>query len=263
MRTLLALLGALVLGALAPALASAKIYEVGDAAPAAIPSCPNKPCFAMTRTTGYQAKVGTLRSVDTIPRDGNIVAWTISLGKTGKKQTAFFAKDFGAEPEARITILRAGTKLHYRVVHQGPLVNLTPFLGQTVQFALPASIPVKKGWVVALTVPTWAPVLADDLASDTSWRASRGKGGCAPGATSPQTALTSNQVAQFFCLYKTARLTYSATLVSSPGTPVISTPTVPTPPSTTTSTSTTPTTPPVTTPTTTTTATTPKATTPK
>ena len=47
-----------------------------------------------------------------------------------------------------------------------------------MQFPLAKSIPVKKGWVVALTVPTWAPALAVGLGADTSWRASRGKGTC-------------------------------------------------------------------------------------
>ena len=37
--------------------------------------------------------------------------------------------------------------------------KLEKYFGSTVQFALDKSIPVKKGWLVALTVPTWAPIL--------------------------------------------------------------------------------------------------------
>ena len=84
-----------------------------------------------------------------------------------------------------------------------------------MQFPLAKSIPVKKGWVVALTVPTWAPALAVGLGADTSWRASRGKGTCED--TSTNTVQTQpNQLAQYYCLYRTARLAYSATLVTAP-----------------------------------------------
>jgi hypothetical protein len=198
-----------------PAFASADIIEVGKLDPPATPSCPSRPCLAVSRTTGYQAKVGTTRSLMTIPKDGRIVAWTISLGKPGAKQTTFFNDKLGGESQAQITILNPRRKLRSRAVAQGELQKLTPFFGTTTQFALQKSIPVKKGWVVALTVPTWAPALAVGLGADTSWRASRGKGTCED--TSTQTTQTQpNQLAQYYCLYRTARLAYSATLVTDP-----------------------------------------------
>jgi hypothetical protein len=81
-----------------------------------------------------------------------------------------------------------------------------------VQFALTRSLRVRKGWVVALTVPTWAPALSVGLPTDTSWRASRARGDCDD--TQGQTAqLRPEMIAQYFCLYRTARLTYTATLV--------------------------------------------------
>lgn len=197
-----------------PASASAEIIEIGKAAEAA-PSCPARPCLAVSRSTGYQAKVGPTRGVMVIPQDGRIVAWTIALGKPGKKQTTFFEEKLGGESTAQITILNPRRKLRSRAVAQGDLQKLTPYFGSTVQFALEKSIPVKKGWVVALSVPTWAPALAVGLGSDTSWRASRGRGKCED--TQTQTAQTlPNQMAQYFCLYRTARLTYSATLVTDP-----------------------------------------------
>jgi len=95
--------------------------------------------------------------------------------------------------------------------------NLTDYFGQTVQFPLAQTLPIKKGQYVGLTVPTWAPALQIGLGADTSWRASRGKDDCAD--TSTQSALvgTRRSVA-FACLFKTARLTYSATLITSPTT---------------------------------------------
>jgi hypothetical protein len=197
-----------------PASASADIVEIGKAAESP-PSCPTTPCLAVSRTTGYQAKVGATRGLMTIPQDGRLVAWTIALGKPGTKQTKFFEDKLGGEASAQLTVLNPRRKLRSRAVAQGDVQKLTPFFGTTVQFALEKSIPVKKGWVVALTVPTWAPALAVGLGADTSWRASRGRGKCED--TQTQTSQTQpNQLAQYFCLYRTARLTYSATLITAP-----------------------------------------------
>ena len=150
-----------------PAAALGTLAEVGklDAAPAPAPACPDRPCLAISKTTGYQAKVDTARSVHVIPKDGRIVAWTISLGKPGKDQTKFFNENLGGEPQAQLTILRPGNKLYYRAIAQGEPQKLSSYFGQTVQFALEQSIPVKKGWVVGLTVPTWAPASLSELST--------------------------------------------------------------------------------------------------
>ena len=77
------------------------------------------------------------------------------------------------------------------------------------------SLQVKKGDVIALTVPSWAPALALGFTNATSWRASRPKAQCT--STSSQTTQTGiGTSAQYYCLYLTARLTYSATLISTP-----------------------------------------------
>jgi hypothetical protein len=201
-----------------PATAAAEVIEVGAIPPASPPSCPAKPCLAVSRTTGYQAKIGTARSVVTIPKTGRIVAWTIALGNPGAQQTTFFNQRLGGESEAQITIINPRSKLRSRVMAEGEPQKLQPYFGTVPQFPLQTSLRVRKGWVVALTVPTWAPALAVGLGSDTSWRASRGKGKCED--TSAQTAqLRASQLAQYFCLYRTARLTYTATLIPDPPKP--------------------------------------------
>jgi hypothetical protein len=197
-----------------PAPSFATQAQIGVAGPDAAPACPKTPCLVVSRTTGYQAKVGATRGLMTVPQDGRIVAWKIALGKPGTKQIAFFDSKLGGEATAQITIIRPGRKLRSRVMAQGEPQKLSPYFGTTVEFPLEKSIAVKKGWIVALTVPTWAPALADGLGPDTSWRAARGKGACED--TQAQTAQTQPlQLAQYYCLYK-ARLTYSATLVSTP-----------------------------------------------
>ena len=94
-------------------------------------------------------------------------------------------------------------------------MKLEPYFGKTAQFPLATTIPVKKGDIVALTVPSWAPALALNFPNTTSWRASRPKSQCT--STSAQTTQTSSaRTVQYYCLYRTARLTYSATLISTP-----------------------------------------------
>lgn len=201
-----------------PTTAAAEVIEVGAVPPATPASCPTRPCLAVSRTTGYQAKVGATRGLMTIPRTGRIVAWTINLGNPGAQQTTFFNQRLGGESEAQITIIDPRRKLRSRVVAQGEPQKLQPYFGSTPQFPLTRSIRVHKGEIVALTVPTWAPALAVGLGADTSWRASRGRGKCDD--TSLQTAqMHDNQLAQYFCLYRTARLTYTATLIPDPAKP--------------------------------------------
>jgi hypothetical protein len=216
-KTLPAVIALLVV-LVAPTAAPAKIVEIGRASEAdelPQPSCPESPCFAVSRTTGYQAKVGTNRGLMKVPEDGRIVAWTIRLSQPGPRQVSFFNERLGGSPSAGIAVLRNGKRLYSRVVAQSPIVDLHPFLGQTVQFPLETSIAVKKGSTIALTVPTWAPALATGLGGDTSWRASRPGGECDD--TSTQTAQTDiRDLAQYRCLYQRVRLSYSATLITSP-----------------------------------------------
>ena len=199
----------------APAVASAEIIELGSQPAGTPPSCPTQPCLAVSRTTGYQAKVGPTRGLMIAPKSGRIVAWTIALGNPGEQQTEFFNQRLGGESEAQITVLDPQAKLRSQVMAHGAARKLAPYFGSTVQFALSRSLRVRKGWAVALTVPTWAPALSVGLGADTSWRASRGRGDCED--TQAQTAqLDEEQIAQYYCLYRTARLTYTATLVVDP-----------------------------------------------
>jgi len=206
-----------------PGAALGTLTEVGLTAPQLAqkmpaqppPSCPANPCLAVSRTTGVQVKVGPERTLTTVAHDGSIVAWSITLGNPGKKQIAFFDANEGGPSSAGIAVIRGGMKLQYRLLAQGPVVPLQPYFGMTVQFALPQAIPVKKGNLIALTVPTWAPALALGFGSDVSWRASRPKAKCTD-TTTQTTHTTVGAIVQYVCLYRTARLTYSATLVSTP-----------------------------------------------
>jgi hypothetical protein len=201
--------------ALTPAAAAARTTELGRLASPPKTSCPSGPCRAVTRTTAFQVKVGDRRGIHVAGRDGKIVAATFRLGKPGPRQRAFFNENFGGRASARLTILRPGARQRYRVTGQSEVFNLEPHFGRTAQFPLDRSLTVKKGYTVALTVPTWAPVLAVEQDRSNAWRASRPRDRCDDFRR--QTAQQRRQVlAQYACLYRTERLAYSATLVSTP-----------------------------------------------
>jgi hypothetical protein len=219
-RTRVAILASAALALALPAAAPATLTEVGllpATTPPTVPSCPGTPCLAVSRTTGFQAKVGATNGPLSVRRSGTVVAWTITLSKPSATQVKFFNTNEGGPSEAGIAILRPAKKpnLTYKLIAQSPPVKLEPYFGKTAQFPLETTIPAKKGDVVALTVPSWAPALALGFAGDTSWRASRPRSACT--STSAQTTHTTiGSAVQYFCLYQTARLTYSATLISTP-----------------------------------------------
>jgi hypothetical protein len=200
-----------VLACAAPA--SARIIEIGAVPQQAAPTCPSSPCLAVSRTTGYQTKAVDDRNAYVVPRDGKIVAWTITLGNPDDRQIDFFESNYG-EASAQITVLRRGERLFSRVITQSPVQQLEPYFGQSVQFPLGRALNVKRGYMVALTVPTWAPALTPLLDDGSFWRASRPRDGCED--TETQTAQTDlKDLTQYRCLYR-ARLTYSATLITKP-----------------------------------------------
>jgi hypothetical protein len=222
-RISIAILAALALALALPAGSPATLAEVGliptttPPTPPTPPSCPASPCLAVSRTTGFQVKVGNSRSLVTVPRDGTIVAWTITLGKPNSTQIKFFNSNEGGNASAGIAIMRSQPKpnLSYKLVAQSPVVQLQTYFGKTAQFPLASTIQVKKGDIVALTVPTWAPALALGFPNTTSWRASRPRSQCS--STSNQSVQSQiGSTVQYYCLYRTARLTYSATLISTP-----------------------------------------------
>jgi hypothetical protein len=135
----------------------------------------------------------------------------------------------------RLSILRVVNhrpSLTFRAVHVSEVFHIEPYLGKTAQFALEQSLPIKKGDFVAITVPTWAPILATNGNTLNSWRASRRAGQCGtkpnphndPNIADRNFADLKRQNAhqirgsdkRYRCVYGTALLTYSATEVTTP-----------------------------------------------
>lgn len=195
--------------------ASAKMYELGASSDGAPVSCPSN-CFVVTRTTALQVETGTLRYPTTVPKDGRIVAFTLQLGSLSNRQIHFFNSTYGGTSRVQIAVLRPQPrpKRSFQVVATTPAIHVQPFFGTTVQFPLDTTLPVRKGDVIALTVPTWAPVLAVNLPTENGWRASRATS-CTDLLTQTAQMLVGNTT-QYRCLYQTARVTYTATLIPTP-----------------------------------------------
>ncbi len=219
---LIALLGALVLltaAALAekPRVHTASTSEVGRPPDNPVPSCPSA-CSVLTRTTAYGRTANGVAQPNLVDRDGRIVALTLRLAKPTAKQIAFFNQNYGGSSQVVLTVLRGSRKpkLTFTVVAQSAITRPQRYFGQTAQFPLHNSLDVRKNDIVAITVPTWAPILAGGLGKSNTWRASRGRGnGCGDVAT--QTAQTIvGAKTQYLCSYSGGRLTYSATLISTP-----------------------------------------------
>jgi hypothetical protein len=189
---------------------------LGQTATEPDPSCPGLPCQAVGSVTGFQVNNGQTRLPFTVPHDGTIKAWTLTLAQPTNSQRTFFNGFFGTPPQARLAILRRvpGTNPpRYTLRRQGSVKVLSPYLGQTVKFS--ANLKVEKDDIIGLTVPTWAPAFAQDLTTNNVWRASREPGTC-KNATDirqgePQERVGSR--ATYGCKYTTARLLYTATLV--------------------------------------------------
>ena len=164
--------------AASPAVASVRELGVpaGQKLPAA--ACPTN-CQVLARVTGYQVQSGRLRNPFQISHYGKIVAFSIALGKPSKNDTSGFNSLFGRQSQARLSILRLGRRQRQAtLMSQSPVFNLNPYFGSTPTFALPRPLRVRPRYVVALTIPTWAPAFAVGLSTEHTWRAPRNPRKC-------------------------------------------------------------------------------------
>jgi len=231
-------LAALVAIALPGAADSAPLQVVvlGQTSETPPPSCPGKEengvpvatCRVEGHVTGFQSVAGGVPRPYEAPFEGKVVAWSITLSKPSTQETSttsnevgFFNELLGTPSEARIGVLRPveGTKPpKYTLVRQSPLEVLNPYFGSTPVFALQHPLTVLKGQIVALTIPTWAPMFAFEIEGENSWRGSRLSEHCVAKEDiqngHPQQGVGKTKT--YGCYYSEARLLYTATLVKKP-----------------------------------------------
>jgi hypothetical protein len=222
MKRILLLLSALSVALVLAPSASARVVEIGDVGNDVNPSCPADPCEAAVRVTALQGRIaGGRTNPYYIRRDGYIVAFTVQLARPTDEQIGFFNDNFGSPAQVRLSVLRRGdtrkTRLNNRLVAQTDIYEVDRYLGSSPTFVLGEPLRVRKTNWIAITVPTWAPIFANNLTGSDWWRSSREKGSCEPPKSLNQfAAQTLRDVTVFGCTYHGARLLYTATYVPDP-----------------------------------------------
>jgi hypothetical protein len=209
---------ALVIAAAAPATVS----EVGITLTDHPASCPTN-CQAIGQVSGFQSQLGAKKNPYQLHTYGKIVAFTIKLGAPNDQQAQFFNKLFGGPPQVMLTVLKPvpnpkklpKLKDQYVLAGASPLFDLTNYFGSEPTFALPTPLTTKPNYVIGITVPTWAPAFAVNLADDMQWRSSRDPKAC-DNVRQNAAHDTRGSVKTYGCLYKTARLLYTATYIPDP-----------------------------------------------
>jgi hypothetical protein len=200
--------------------ASARVVELGaNSSEPAASNCPEDPCLAIYRVTGYQGRSGELGSPFVIRRDGYVVAFTLTLPELTDAQIGFFNDAFGGEPQARLGVLRKGTKrkrrLDHRLISQSRVFTVDRYLGSSPTLVLDEPLRVRRGNIVALTVPTWLPALSTDPAGRNWWRSSRPRGRCGEDTdpAPPSAQDEPRELIRYGCTYRDARLLYTVTYI--------------------------------------------------
>jgi hypothetical protein len=219
---------------LVPASASAQIVELGVPKTALVaPACPKGVTSAnctiiLTQVTALETTTDAAANPTAITQPGYIVAFTVGLSSLSSNRTTrktdlhYLDGAYGGTTRVAVTVLQpsGASKLHkWTVAAEGPVVHVQPYLGEVVQFPLATALPVKAGDVVALTTPTWAPVLSIDLSTaQFGYRQSRSSGCATPPAVT-QAQLAIGASATYSCSYPGTRVEYSATEVTTPAIP--------------------------------------------
>jgi hypothetical protein len=242
-RFLLAISATALFAALVPATGLAQTIEIGVGNTALSPPvCPvgvsaNNCTIVLTQVTALQTVRSGIANPAVVTKAGDLVAFSLGVSalstnpKTVAKYISGLNSTYGGPAEAQLTVLRPYGKrslLGWAVAAQSPVYQLQPYLGQVVQFVLTSPLPVVPGEAVALTVPTWAPVLSIDLPKGqyaySQSRKATSKEKCTNSPTSGQAQTAIGDRAHYQCVYagvpnvtdSATAVQYSATEITSP-----------------------------------------------
>ena len=220
-----------VAAALTPAAAEAATIEIGvTRSPLVAPVCPPNVSSAnctivLTRVTALETLRDGVAYPTKVTKAGRIVALTVGLSNlssnksTQKTYIHFLDQTYGGTAQVAVTVLKPVGKhrdFRWQVIGTSNFFHVIPYLGSVVQLPLETSIEVKPGYVVALTTPTWAPVLSIDLPSRKfAYRQSR-SANCNNPPSSSQAQVTPRTTGKYGCDYPGTRVEYTATEVTYP-----------------------------------------------
>jgi hypothetical protein len=202
----------------------------GTSTPVRAPVCPTGVAPAnctivMTRSTALETITNKGGYPTSVKQSGEIVAFSVGVAQlssnatTSKSFITTLDTKYGAPPEAELTVLKPAPKGAWTVVAESPLENLQPYLGYVVQFPLKTAIPVTKGEALALTVPTWAPILSYNLSPTYyAYRQSRTFNCTKPGAQQ-NAQMTVGTTTKYGCNYPGTRAEYAGIERTSPVAP--------------------------------------------
>ncbi|HEY6399318.1 MAG TPA: hypothetical protein VIX82_17880, partial [Solirubrobacteraceae bacterium] len=202
--------------------AAAMIIELGQTkTPLVAPTCPPgvAPKFCTIVLTEVTA-LETIRDGTAYPtkvkQPGYIVAWTVGLSIISNNQKAergvihYFDGLYGTARAGIVVLKPVGRHrlFKWQGVAASPIVHVQPYFGQVVQFVLLKPLRVVPGETIALTIPTWAPVLSIGLATKPfAYRQSRTTD-CNNATTPPPSAQAVGQTVVYGCNYPGNRVEY-------------------------------------------------------
>jgi hypothetical protein len=200
--------------------------------PVIAPGCPpgvssSKCTIILTRVTALETLRDGVAYPTKVKQAGLLTAFTVGLSQLSTNKTTqstyihFLDSTYGGTSRVAITVLAPGggkkTQWRWKLVAQSPIYHVEPYLGSVVRIPLATPIEVKAGYVIALTTPTWAPVLTIDISGKQfAYRQSRQANCDNPPGTS-QAQVTPGQIASYGCDYPGTRLEYSVTEDLYPG----------------------------------------------
>lgn len=233
-RSSAALLAALSLAVALPAAALAAEVVVGQTSTAlTAPTCPSGTPSAdctivLAQMTAFETLSDGVSSPTLVKQSGELFGFSLGISnissntKTRNQYVTELDKAYGGAPKVSLTVLRAVGRpslQRWQVVAQSPLFNLASYLGQNdIEFSLVNEIPVVRGELLALTIPTWAPILSIDLSSSKfAYRQSRNEK-CSSSSPPPSEQQRIGLMTTYGCSYKGARIEYTASEITSPST---------------------------------------------
>ena len=175
----------------------------------------------LTRVTAIETVRDGVAYPTRVRQAGRITDFSVGLSQLSSNKSTlnsivqYLDSTYGGPPRVGITVLRQGPwrrgQFRWTAVASSPMYLIQPYLGSVVQIPLSTTIEVKPGEAIAITTPTWAPLLSINVDSKRfSYRQSR-TWNCPHPPASSQAQLTSGTVTNYACTYPGTRLEYSAT----------------------------------------------------
>ena len=242
-RAVCALAATLLAAVAVPAAALAADVKIGvTASPVIAPTCPanaqGSACtIVLAQMTAYETLRDGVVNPDTVKHSGVISSFTLGLAGTNLITPPVLARldqTYGGPPEAQLTaLIPTGTAASpsFRVAAQSEVVKLRGQLGQVAEFPLTTPLPVVRGEMLALTIPTWAPVLSiEQNTTKFSYAQSRAKqivavksgsttkrvSSCNTNSTINLAQIVIGELSHYTCSYAGTRIEYSALEITTP-----------------------------------------------